>query len=186
LERSDYPVYKLEKHLSEGLWEQVIECFNTDDGSLPGIEITKLSAEGVAGIYALLRSRSKLVGEPPVFWSCSEEKSLLVDSVPNAAALVASGQAEPFHHCIDRLIASDVELPILGVFVWQDTVELDYRMGKEWGQNQIAGFFELLRDCCKIDPNAIVVPADFEGPPFPEQFARTWASYIDNKPFLNC
>jgi hypothetical protein len=163
--------------MSDNLLAQVIECFNTDDGSLPGIEITNLSATGVAAIYAMLRSRSKLVGEPPVFWSRSEKQSLPIDSVPNAAALVASEQSEAFHHTISGVIAAGVELPVLGVFVFTDTVELDYRMGKEWGLHQIAGFFELLRDCCAIAPSAVVVPAKFEGPPYPDRFASVWASY---------
>jgi hypothetical protein len=56
-------------------------------------------------------------------------------------------------------------------------VELDYRMGQEWGPAQVAGFFELLRDCCGLDPSAVVVPAEFEGPPYPDRFLRAWSSY---------
>jgi hypothetical protein len=163
--------------MSDSLWAQVIECFNTDDGSLPSIEITNLSATDVAAIYAMLRSRSKLVDESPVFWSRSEKASLPVDSVSNAAAMVASEQAEPFHHCISGVIAAGVELPVLGVFVFQDTIELDYRMGNEWGLHQVAGFFELIRDCCAIAHSAVVVPASFEGPPYPDKFASVWARY---------
>jgi hypothetical protein len=167
--------------VSEIFWAQVAECFNTDDGSLPGIEIGKLSAEGVAAIYAMLRRRSRLAGELPVFWSRTEEASLLVDSVSNAATLVASGQAEAFHHCIAGVIAAGVELPILGVFVWRDIVELDYRMGTEWRPPQVVGFFELLRDCCAIDAGAVVAPAEFEGPPNPERFAQAWAHYNESE-----
>jgi hypothetical protein len=101
-----------------------------------------------------------------------------VDSVPNAAALVAGAQAEPFHHCISGVVASGVELPILGVFVWRDAVELDYRMGDEWNPGRVAGFFELLRDCCDLDAGATVAPANSEGPPYSERFAEAWRSYV--------
>lgn len=163
--------------MSQSLWEQVGDCFETDDGSLPGIEVAKLSPAGVAAVYAMLRTRSRLVGEPPEFWSRAQEASLPVDSVPNAAALVAAGQAEPFHHCIAGVVAGRVELPVLGVFVWPDAIELDYRMGRDWGPSQVAGFFDLLGDCCVLDPGAVVVPAESEGPPYPDRFLRAWGSY---------
>jgi len=164
--------------MSTNLWEEVRHSFDTDDGSLPGIYVTPLSPAGMSDVYAMLRRRSRLVGdEPPVFWSCTRAQSVEVDSVPDAAALVAAGEAEPFHHCVGGLLAGGVELPVIGVFVWGNAVELDYRMGPEWGPAQVAGFFELLRDCCVLDPAASVVPADCEGPPYPKQFSRAWASY---------
>ena len=172
--------------MSDSLWAQVGECFNADDGSLPGVEVTKLSAEGVASIYAMLRGRSRLVGNPPGFWDRRAEASVPVDSVSNAAALVAAGQAEAFHHCIGGVVAASVELPVLGVFVWQNIVELDYRMGPDWGPLQVAGFFELLEDCCPIDPGAGVIPADFEGPPYPERFAKAWATYHESLRTRHC
>jgi len=161
----------------ENLWTKVGVCFDTDDGSLPGIEVAKLSPTGVSAIYAMLRRRSRLSGDPPEFWSRSKEASVLVDSVPDAAGLVAAGEAEAFHHCIDRVVAGGVELPVLGVFVWPDIVELDYRMGQEWGPAQVTGFFELLRDCCALDPGAVVVPAESEGPPYPDRFLEAWSLF---------
>jgi hypothetical protein len=166
--------------LSENLWESVGVCFDTDDGSLPGIEVAHLSSAGVAAVYAMLRRRSHLVGDPPVFWSRVEEACIAVDAVPNAAALVASCDADAFHHCISGIVAASVELPIIGVFVWPNAVELDYRMGSEWSAVRVAGFFELLRDCCACDPTAVIVPAEFEGPPYPDRFAEAWSRYQTN------
>jgi hypothetical protein len=75
------------------------------------------------------------------------------------------------------VVAGGVELPVLGVFVWPDAVELDYRMGREWGASQVAGFFELLRDCCALDGGAVVTLAEHEGPPYPDRFVQAWLSY---------
>src|ERR1700722_10509865 len=130
--------------MTDALWDKISGCFDTDDGSLPGIEIANLSPAGVSAIYAMLRRRSQLVGNPPEFWHHRREASVPVDSAPDAAALVATGEGAAFHHCIEGVIAGGVELPVLGVFVFMDVIELDYHMGREWGPTQIAGFFELL------------------------------------------
>jgi len=164
--------------MAESLWRQIGECFDTDDGSLPGIVIDKLSPDGVAAIYAMLRRGSRMATDSPEYSGLTREASLPVDSVPNAAALVAARQSEPFHHCVAGVVAGGVELPVLGVLVLPDAVELDYRMGGEWGPAEVAGFFELLRNCCALDPSAVVVPAETEGPPFPDQFRQAWASYM--------
>ena len=167
--------------MSDSLWQQVRECFDTDDGSLPGIVLDKLSPAGVAAVYAMLRQRSRMATDSPEFWSRTQEASLPVDSVPNAATLVAGKLADAFHHCIAGVVAANVELPVLGVFVWPDAVELDYRMGPEWGPAQVVGFFELLRDCCTLDPGAVVVPANSEGPPYPDRFAQAWDSFTNSR-----
>ncbi len=49
------------------LWDVAGVCFGTDDGSLPGIEIANLSPAGVSAVYAMLRRRSRLTGNPPEF-----------------------------------------------------------------------------------------------------------------------
>lgn len=163
--------------MTDSQWTEVLGCFDTDDGSLPSIEITKLSPIGLSAIYSMLRTRSRLVGERPEFWSSTEEISIPIDMVSDAPKLVAAGKAEAFHHCIEGVIAGNVELPILGIFVWQDVIELDYRMGKEWNLAKVKGFFELLHDCCKLDRTAEVVPAQSEGPPYPERFMKAWSAY---------
>ncbi len=152
-------------------------CFDTDDGSLPGVEVRGLSPAGVSAVYAMLRWRSRVTGAPPEFWSRTRDESVPVDAVPDAAGLVAAGEAEAFHHLIEGVVAGGVELPALGVFVWPAVVELDYRMGREWGAAQVSGFLELLHDCCALDPAAVVAPAEFEGPPYPDRFLRAWSAY---------
>ncbi len=160
-------------------WDRITaECFRQDDGSLPGVFITNLSSRGVSAIYAMLRSRSTLEGNTPEFWSRMDHATIHVDAVPDAALLVTGGQAEAFHHCIRDIRAGDVELPTLGVFVYKDAIELDYRMGSDWGPAQVCGLFALLKECCALDAGALVKPAENEGPPNPVLFAEAWASYF--------
>ena len=47
------------------LWDDVKACFDTDDGTLPGVEISNLSPLGVSAVYNMLRRRSRPVGGPP-------------------------------------------------------------------------------------------------------------------------
>ena len=160
------------------LWDEVGVCFNNDNGSLPGIEVANLSPTGVSAVYAMLRRRSRLSGDPPEFWNRTRDASVPVDAVSDAAGLVAAGEADAFHHCVEGQVAGGVELPVLGVFVWPDAVELDYRMGREWGPALVAGFFVLLRVCCALYPSEVVLPAKSEGPTYPQRFLRAWSSYL--------
>lgn len=163
------------------LYEQVRHCFDTDDGSLPGIELNRLSPQGVGEIYAMIRRRSRMASTSPEFWSRTANASFPVDSVPNAAALVATGWAEAFHHTVAGLVSAGVELPVLGVFVFSDSIALDYRMGPEWGPSQVAGLFELLWDCCALDTHAVVEPESPEGPPYPERFMIAWTEFQNRR-----
>ena len=80
----------------------------------------------VAG-YALLRSRAaEMATANPSFWSITDDAERLVDSVPNAAALVVSGDAESFHVVLRGIRSGGVTIPDLGVFVFPDQLALDY------------------------------------------------------------
>ena len=80
-------------------------------------------------------------------------------------------------HDVEGVVAGGVELPQLGVRVWPAAVELTYCVGREWGQPQMAGFFELLRNCCTFDSAAIVDPHPFATKSNTDRFLRAWSSY---------
>jgi hypothetical protein len=92
---------------------------------------------------------------------------------PDAAA----AEAVELEHSIEGVIAGGVELPVLGVRVWPKAVDLAYSMAREWGQAEIAGFFELLRDCCTLDSAAVLEPSVFGSPSYKDRFLRAWSSY---------
>jgi hypothetical protein len=163
--------------LEDELWAKVRDCFAEDNGSLPGIEIGCLSKDELSAVYLNLRKRSHLYSEAAEFRSEVDQTSLPVDSVPDAAALVAECQAAPFHVSIDGLFVGGHELPLLGLFIFQDSIEIDYRMGPTWGPGEVNGLFLLLRELYKLAPSAVIHPAAFEGPPYPERFAQAWAQF---------
>lgn len=142
------------------LWEQLHDLFDTDDGSLPDIEINALTSQSVANVYAFLRSRSKPVSVEASFWHIAEERDVNVDDVPNTAQLVTEQIAEVFHVTVEGLTLQNATIPALGIFVFPDSICLDYRMGREWGPQEVEALFDCLRQIQRIAPEAAIVLAD--------------------------
>lgn len=171
--------FKFEMTPSE-LWDHVGCCFREDDGSLPGIEIRNLAPDEIAQIYAWIRSHSVVESLAPTFWDNRHQTDRPIDSVPNAAHLVATGEAAPFHFAVNGLSVQQVLIPCLGIFVFQDTIALDYRMGRAWQPEQVFAFFSLLRLLVKLSAAGTVHPEAGEGPPYPEAFSVAWAYFLNS------
>jgi hypothetical protein len=163
---------------SDIFWPQIRGCFLIDDGSLPTVEITHLSRTGVVSIYQMIRERSHLSNKQFSVANTKDDSSIPIEQADNAALQVVEGAIYPFQHDVEGIIANGVELPEIGVYVDTESIELVYRMGPEWTDLRIAGFFELLGDCVHLDPNAVIKPSDQEPPPLPELFQRAWNTYI--------
>src|SRR5437764_9976645 len=112
-------------------WNKLRALFDTDDGSLPAVRLTELTAEGVAAVYAFLRARAS-VQPDLVFWHRALDREERLDAWPNPARLVATDEADPFHFLATGIAVGAITLPDLGVLVFPDAVALDYRMGPEW------------------------------------------------------
>lgn len=141
------------------------------------MELNGLTHQQLAAIYAYIRQGSRVSSETPEFWDRRQQRSVALDAVPNAAELVASGDAEVFHFCFTGLRVGAVELPELGLFVFSDGVELNYRMGPHWTRESITAFFELLRNLCRVAPKATIGIPSVEPPPEPDRFLEAWSRY---------
>jgi hypothetical protein len=147
--------------LAEALWTRVSACFNTDDGSLPDILIENLEASEVKGVYGMIRRLSRLPAEPrSLLWSTRLGAEVPIESLPDAAEWVVTGEAEPFHHCVQDLSLEGVVLPEIGVFVLPQALNLDYRMGPEWDSIKVAGLFQLLERVRALAPSARIGPSE--------------------------
>jgi hypothetical protein len=134
------------------LWSQLSHLFDTNDGSLPDIELNNLSGEEVENIYLYLRQNSEIVSVGSYFWSIPEEKEVPVDTVENAASLVTKGEAQCFHIVIAGLLFEGATIPDLGVFVSQNSIVLDYRMGECWGSAELEALFMCFSRIREIAP----------------------------------
>jgi len=124
----------------------LLEIFRDNDGSLPDIELHDLSGDEVIRGYNLLKGFSeKISSEKAYYWSVKEEIEIPITFNDNPSIKVVSGEAEPFHLCFDGITsASGKRVPELGLFVFEDWLSLDYRMGPEWNFEALQGLFEIL------------------------------------------
>ena len=104
-----------------------------------------------------------------------------LDSVANAAHLVVSGKAAPFHFLVQGLSFQDTTIPDLGVFVFPERIVLDYRMGSAWGPAELMALFELLKEIRQLDPNAKITLAEEILPTIRERFDTAWRNYLVNE-----
>jgi hypothetical protein len=120
--------------------------FVTDDGSLPEVEVsfnTHAQAE-TAFQYLCERGSVSVAFGPNNVWSKSSHSERPYAG-PGDAALVDSGEIDPFHVVLRNVCCgSDVTIPDLGVFVFPDSLTIDYRMGADWGEPQIDSLLKLL------------------------------------------
>jgi hypothetical protein len=169
--------------MSKMLWSNIRHCFETDDGSLPSIEVQNLTSHEVADLYSLIRSGSHVVSQDSSFWDEREARDRPLDDVPNAALLVSTGQASPFHFAIEGARGCGIAIPVLGVHVFQEAIAFDYRMGADWGEQQVFALFSWLDDLLARTRAGILAPSSNEGPPDPEAFMAAWKLFSEqNEP----
>ena len=164
------------------VWDKLREFFTTDDGSLPEVCIRFDDGVGVSKGYALLRSRARgAVTEDPTFWSVTHGEDRPIDSVANAADFVLSGEAESFHLVLGGIEIAGTVLPDLGVRVHKDELDLDYRMGKDWGEAEVEAFFTLIAELCELDPASSVSLEDGRSPEAEKRFGEIWREWGEQR-----
>ena len=112
------------------------------------------------------------------FWSKTAQNDLRVDPVENAVRLVVSGEADAFHIVVSGLSCNGAVVPNLGIFVFDDSIALDYRPGPEWGPAELEALFACLREVKRLAPSAeITLTAGLDA--VRERFALTLKQYSD-------
>jgi len=164
---------------SEDIWRELHDLFDTDDGSLPEIRIENLSRPGVVRVFARLQQYCRK-GIKGTFWSKEGQKDTPVDSVPNAALLLTDGRAEPFHALCRELRYGGIVIPDLGVFVSDDEISLDYRMGSEWNSGNLKAFFQLLKELTELDATARVGLEKGVLRDVRKRFENTWKTFMQD------
>lgn len=162
-----------------GVWDKLRFLFETDDSSLPEVRLTELTSEGVAAIYAFICSRAEV--SDTSFWHKSLDRDESIKAYPNAAQLLATNEAEPFHFLAYSLNLDGVVLPDLGVFVFQDEITLDYRMGPDWDEPRVLALFELMRQLAALDQHARIRLDEHTLPEVEKLFLASWSEYCQAK-----
>ena len=168
--------------MSEWLWAELHYLFDTDDGSLPRVNLNYRDPLAVVNGFAYLRRLgTDVTYRGASYWSVTQSQERPLDSVPNAAELVLSGQAEPFHFVLRGIAVDGAVLPDLGIFVYDRGIDFDYRMGIEWRAHELEAFFGLLLKLTRLDSNSSVALEDHVLPEVAAQFQRCWKRFIDEK-----
>lgn len=160
------------------LWKELHHLFDTDDGSLPEIWLSDLSPDGVVAIFAHLQNASDRIMSGSSLWVIEEQQDKPVNSVPNAASLVVQGLAEPFHCLCQGLTCNGAVIPDLGVFVLENQIVLDYRMGEEWNAQKLNALFGLLTELKRIHPTAKVSIEESALKNVRNHFEETWERFF--------
>lgn len=160
-------------------WRIARRNFTEDDGSLPGIEFRNILPSSVRGIVSYFFYNGKLTAEDATLWHNQMQDHVLLSQLNDPGGLVVSGVAAPFHCCFQLKSPDEKTIPVLGLFVFQDFVEIDFRMGADWYPENVDAFFRLLAHLKSIAPEAKVESADTEGLPYPVEFQAALGLYIN-------
>ncbi len=161
------------------VWARLRHLFNGDDGSLPDIFVEGVSPEESVKIYSWVVSLAKPYGEP-YLWSLAEEKEIRISEIPNPALYYIQGKSESFRHGLEVFSFSGCRIPQLSIGINESGLEFDYRMGREWGKNELEALLDFL--CCikKMAPSAKITQADEGSYEYPNaEFSYVFEEYFD-------
>ena len=162
-------------------WDRLRWLFDTDDGGLYDIRLFGLDERGLAAAFEFVRSRSAITPDA-MYWHTGLDCEQRVADYPDVASLVSQGVAEPFHVLAPGLQFADTVIPDLGVFLWQDELTLDYRMGPEWGCPQLFALFELLWQLVALTGGRIGL-GQHVLPEVDQQFVSEWEDYSKGRDY---
>lgn len=140
------------------IWNELHHLFDEDDGSLPDIFVEGISPEESVEIYSWVLSLTDPYDEP-CLWSLEEEKDIRISDIPNPALYYIQGKAESFRHGLEVFSFGGIKIPQLSICIGESGVEFDYRMGKEWGENEIKALFDFFYHIKLIAPSAKITQA---------------------------
>jgi len=141
--------------MSASIWERLNNFFSNQSG-FPEIHISNLSKDSVVKAYSLVLSLGKSLVGTPLLWDRRDRREKPVISVEDPAKLVVEEKAEPFHLLIRGIEFAASKLPDIGVFVFPHAISFDFAPGKDWGENQILAFLELIAKVSNLNPATVV------------------------------
>ena len=160
-------------------WKIARRNFTEDDGSLPGLEFRNLDPASVRNLVQYFFHHGTLTNDDATLWHNQMQADVPIAKLDDPAGLVVSGIAAPFHCCFQLQAMGVNIIPELGLFVFQGTVAIDYRMGPDWNPDNVDAFFRLLVHLKSIAPEASIESEDGEGLPYPDEFKNALSRYSD-------
>ncbi len=93
-------------------------------------------------------------------YSVIEDKNIPIEHYKNPVKAFNAGEIEAFRHGLKQFKINNTIIPQLTLFVGQNRIEFDYRMGENWGAQQVEALFEFLALIKDRAPSAKIIQAD--------------------------
>ncbi len=160
-------------------WQITSFNFREDDGSLPTVEFNQLNAESVANIYRFIRANGHCVSDSPTVWDTLKQSDIPLMPLDDPCEWLQEGRIDSFHCCFGGISVDGIVIPDLGIFVFKDAVQIDFRMGKEWSAINVDAFFRMLAYLKSIAPESKIKSAESEGLVDEESFLTALRPYLN-------
>lgn len=164
------------------IWGAVKEYFEEDDGSLPDIFIVNLTHKEEEDIFNWILSITEPFDNSEIY-SIREDKNFPLKYYKNPVSAVITGEVYPFRLGLNKFIIKNVTIPQLTILISINEIEFDYRMGKQWGPEQVEALFEFLALIKDKAPSARIIQA-YEGGLYNRpniEFTTTFEDYYSNR-----
>lgn len=160
-------------------WQIASINFCEDDGSLPTVEFDQLLPESIGKLYRFVSKSGYCVTESPTVWDDQAQQDVPLLSVCDPCKWVHDGRTDSFHCCFGGISIDGTVIPTLGIFVFKDAVEIDFRMGKDWNPENVEAFFKLLARLKSLAPESRIRSAQSEGLMDEASFLKALHLYLD-------
>ena len=130
-----------------------LETLKVNDGSAPCVVVSFKNQKVVAFAYERIQLLAKCFPSiQPHYWSLIEKKDCTINFGTNPAEQFVRGEIEGFHVVFSGVVAPNgAPVPDLGVHVLEtNKIEIDYRMGPEWDEKTVFGFFSILHHLSQL------------------------------------
>ena len=130
---------------------KLLRYFDTDDGSLPELEVRYSNPDKVSIAFELLFASNarNVTVDGGYLWIKSSQKEKPFTGSGDAALDICEA-AEPFHVVLAGITIANCTLPDLGVLVMPSSLTIDYRMGCAWGVSEINALLMLFKELCGL------------------------------------
>lgn len=160
-------------------WQIALLNFREDDGSLPTVEFDELAPESVGKLYRFVSENGHCVSESPTVWDNEEQVDVPLMSLSDPCGWLQDGRVDSFHCCFGGILIGGTVIPDLGIFVFKDAVQIDFRMGNDWNPANVGAFFKLLACLKSLAPESKIKSAATEGLMDEASFMTALRPYLD-------
>jgi hypothetical protein len=161
------------------LWDCVQPCFVlSEEGDwLPTVQLAGLSAHEISSVYQWIRAASQLATSQPCLWHYGQDRSIPLDELSDAASLVAALEADPFGFAVKGIHIGQVELPTLGIEVFQTSIGINYSLKDHWTPDIVYAFFSMLSRLLNLTQTGYLSLDTMGAPLAPARFVEAWNNF---------